>query len=293
MQMLRSFTKYAKLYIPIKYIPIKTVRSDTIADSETITMKRTTYVKMIAVAFLMVGFLAGFVTNWFIGGSPASKAPPTLSGTGTVSIPTTSIPGGSSGSGGGNSASSGSTNLAIPSYAPFRGSNSSTINFVEFGDYQCPFCERFFQQSEPQVMQNYTNTGKIKFYFLDFQFLGPDSQTLGQGAWCASDQGKYYEYHDYMYSHQGTENSGWATADKVKALATNIAGLNAQQFNSCLDSQKYQSRVQNLTQLGQSSGVSGTPTFFIGNSKKGYVQITGAQPYYAIQQNIDKQLSAA
>lgn len=180
--------------------------------------------------------------------------------------------------------------VQIPQFAPSKGSNSAQLNIVEFGDYQCPFCEKFFQQNEPQIMQDYVNNGKAKFYFLDFQFLGPDSQTLGQGAWCANEQGKYYDYHDYIYSHQGQENSGWATPDKVKSFAANISGLDSAKFNSCLDSIKYQSRVQQNTQLGQNLGVSGTPTVFIGNDQKGYITVVGAQPYDVVKQIIDKQL---
>lgn len=180
--------------------------------------------------------------------------------------------------------------VQIPSFAPSKGSDSAQLNIVEFGDYQCPFCERFFQQTEPQILQDYVNTEKVKFYFLDFQFLGPDSQTLGQGAWCANEQEMYYDYHDYIYSHQQEENSGWATTDKVKVLAANIAGMDMTQFNSCLDSGKYQSRVQQNTELGQSLGVSGTPTIFIGNDQKGYISVVGAQPYDVLKQVIDKQL---
>ena len=179
----------------------------------------------------------------------------------------------------------------VPSYAPFKGSSSAKISFIEFGDYQCPFCERFFTGSESQIIKDYVDTGKVKFYFLDFQFLGPDSQTLGVGAWCANEQGKYYDFHDYIYSHQGQENSGWATADKVKTLAANIKGLDAQKFNSCLDSNKYVSRVQELTQLGQTNGVSGTPSFFVGSSDKGYTPDVGAKPYASFKQLIDTQLA--
>jgi protein-disulfide isomerase len=179
----------------------------------------------------------------------------------------------------------------IPSFAPSRGSDSAQFNIVEFGDYQCPFCEKFFQDVEPQIKQDYIDTGKVKFYFLDYQFLGPDSQTLGQGAWCANDQGRYYDYHDYIYSHQGQENSGWATSDKVKTLAANISGLDLQKFNSCLDSKKYETLVQQLTGLGQKLGVSGTPAVFIGNDQKGYSSVVGAQPYDVFTQVIDKQMS--
>ncbi len=176
---------------------------------------------------------------------------------------------------------------------PFRGSDSSKINLVEFGDYQCPFCERFFQLTEPSIIQNLVNTGKVRFYFLDLTILGPDSQTLAQGAWCAQDQGLYYAYHDFVYSHQGQENTGWATPAKLKALVGNLSGLSTEQFTSCLDSQTYSSRVQQLTTLGQSLGVTGTPTVLVGNNQVGYVKVVGAQPYSVFQQLIDTQLGKA
>lgn len=179
----------------------------------------------------------------------------------------------------------------IPSFIPSIGVNSSQINIVEFGDFQCPFCEKFFQESEQQIMQDYVNTGKVKFYFVAIDFLGPDSLTLGQGSWCANEQGKYYEYHNQIYSNQGQENSGWGTPDKVKVLAAGISGLDTQKFNSCLDSKKYESGVQQLTSFAQKAGVTGTPTSFIGNYKEGYVSVSGAQPYNVFQQIIDKQLS--
>src|SRR5438093_1498126 len=133
----------------------------------------------------------------------------------------------------------------------------------------------------------------MRFYFLDFQFLGPDSQTLGQGAWCANDQGIYYEYNAYVYSHQGQENSGWAAPDKLKVLVSNLSGLDVQRFNSCLDDKTYVSRVQQLTSLGQSLGETGTPTFFIGSNQTGYIMVVGALPFSALQQVIDGQLRKA
>ncbi len=184
----------------------------------------------------------------------------------------------------------GTLSVNIPSYAGFLGSQSAGVNIIEFGDYQCPVCASFFVDSEQQMMNEYVNANKARFYFLDLSFLGPDSITLSQGSWCANEQGKYYEYHDYVYGHQGRENSGWATPDKVKAMVANIPGLDTSAFNSCLNSNKYTSRLNELTQLGQTSGVTGTPTFYIGNSEKGYVQVVGPQ-YSQLKHAIDQELA--
>lgn len=137
-------------------------------------------------------------------------------------------------------------------------------------------------------MKDYINTGKVKFYFEGIEFVGPDSVTLGEGSWCANEQGKYYEYHDQIYSNQGRENSGWGTPDKVKVLASGISGLDTKKFNDCLDSKKYESQVQELTLFAQKIGVTGTPTNFIGNYQKGYISVVGAQPYDVYKQIIDK-----
>lgn len=177
------------------------------------------------------------------------------------------------------------------SFVPYEGSASAKVDIIEFGDYQCTVCSDFSINNEPQIKQNYVDNGKVRFYFADFAFLGADSKTLSEGAWCANEQNLYYAYHDYIYSNQGVENSGWATLDKVKAMAKNINGLSVTDFSACLDSNKYQSRIQQLRDVGANSGVSGTPTFFIGNNNIGYVSVVGNLPYATFQQKIDSQLA--
>lgn len=184
----------------------------------------------------------------------------------------------------------GSVNFEVPTIAKFRGSESARLNLVEFGDYQCPFCEKFFKETEPILEREYIDTGKVKFYFLDVSIVGPDSIILAQASWCADEQGKYYEYHDYIYANQGPENSGWGTPDKVKNLAKNIPGINMEKFNECLDVKKYELRSQQLTQFANQIGLTGTPTTYVGNSELGYTKITGAQPYSVFKQVIDKYL---
>ncbi len=246
----------------------------TTENSRKVSIEITKATIIIGLIFLAVGYLIGNVI-------PITKNSP-----GPEQSTITSTVGGDQIS---QSKIQGSVNFEIPSFAKFEGSNSATLDVVEFGDYQCPFCEKFFQQTEPPITKDYVNTGKAKFYFLDFAIVGPDSLTLSQGAWCADEQGKYYEYHNYAYSHQGPENSGWGTAEKVKTFASDL-GLDTQKFNSCLDSKKYEPRVQQLYQLGQNLGITGTPTIFVGNEKIGFTKITGAQPYEVFQQMMNQYL---
>lgn len=182
-------------------------------------------------------------------------------------------------------------NFKVPTIAKFRGSESARINLIEFGDYQCPFCEKFFKETEPIIEKEYIDSGKVKFYFLDVSIVGTDSLTLGQGSWCADEQGKYFEYHNYIYANQGPENSGWGTPDKVKNIVKGIPGLDLEKFNACLDSKKYEQRSQQLTGFSKQIGLTGTPTMFVGNSDLGYTMITGAQPYSVFKQVIDAYLN--
>lgn len=91
---------------------------------------------------------------------------------------------------------------------PIMGDQNAQVTIVEFADFQCPFCEKFYSATEPSIIKDYVKTGKAKFAFRNYAFLGPESNTAAEGAYCAQDQGKFWEYHNFLYQHQGQENSG-------------------------------------------------------------------------------------
>jgi len=245
-------------------------------EPELISIKKSSYNKLI------VGVIVGSVLSAFFGGY--------VLGTETAQSSETVIKNAKDIADQPSKKISGSVNFDIPSFARFLGDESAPISIVEFGDYQCPFCKRFFDQTESPLKQEYVMSGKAKFYYLDFVIVGPDSLTLAEGAWCADDQGKYYEYHDYVFSNQGDENSGWGTPEKVKSFARDL-GLDVEEFSLCLDSKKYEARVQQLTAMAQGLGSTGTPTSFIGNEELGFTLINGAQPYAVFQQVLDQLLA--
>ncbi len=140
---------------------------------------------------------------------------------------------------------------------------SAKVTIVEFGDYQCPACGA----AEPvveQILKDYK--GKINFVFRNFPFIGQESTWAAEAAECAGEQGKFWEYHNYLYGHQGRENSGAFSKDNLKEFAK-ILNLNTKQFNSCLDGDKYASKVQEDYNDGQALGINSTPTFFINGEK--------------------------
>lgn len=87
---------------------------------------------------------------------------------------------------------------------PPLGQTSAKVTLVEFSDYQCPFCARHFSQTEPQLIKEYIDTGKVKFYYRDFPLsqIHPGAQKAAEAARCAGDQGKYWEYHDLVFQNQ-------------------------------------------------------------------------------------------
>jgi protein-disulfide isomerase len=245
-------------------------------EPESVTIKKSTLNRLI-IGVIVAAVVSAFLGGYVLGTEPAPSSETIIKNskdTGDQS----------------SKKIAGSVNFNIPPFTGFLGDESAPISIVEFGDYQCPFCKRFFNQTEPQLMQEYVMSGKAKFYFLDFVIVGPDSLTLAEGAWCAEEQGKYYQYHDYVYSNQGDENSGWGTPEKVKSFARDL-GLDVEEFSLCLDSKKYEPRVQQLTAMAQSLGSTGTPTTFIGNEELGFTLISGAQPYAAFQQVLDQLLA--
>ncbi len=169
--------------------------------------------------------------------------------------------------------------------SPVLGKSNAPVTVVEFGDFQCPFCERYFTSTQSAIISEYVNSGKVKFVWKDYAFLGQESTWSAQAARCAGDQDKFWEYHDYLYNHQGAENSGAFSKAKLKGFASAL-GLDKSKFNICLDSDTHLADVQADTQYGSSIGVTGTPATFVNGTL-----IVGAVPYEKIKAAIDAELN--
>ena len=170
------------------------------------------------------------------------------------------------------------------------GNPSAPITIVEFGDYQCHQCYNWFHNTKPTIFENYIDTGKANFVFVDLAFLGKDSLKAAQATYCAEDQGKYWDYHDVLYNSQESKiDNGWANSERLKAFAFTL-GLDMELFESCLNSGKFNKRVQFNTLEGKSQGVSGTPTFFIISSEGQERKLVGAQPYSTFKNVLDSMI---
>ncbi|MEE8133083.1 MAG: DsbA family protein [Nitrososphaerales archaeon] len=177
---------------------------------------------------------------------------------------------------------------------PVKGNLEASVTIVEFSDYQCPFCARFFRDTLPDLRQDYIDTGKVKFVYRDFPLESIHSNAISSAlaAECANEQEKFWEYHDKLFQSQGewASLSKGGSSNKFKEFAADL-GLNSDKFRSCFDSGKYLNEINKDFQDGVKYGTSGTPAFFIGNDKNGYIKIVGAQPYSVFQQVIDQELA--
>lgn len=140
---------------------------------------------------------------------------------------------------------------------------SAKLTVVEFGDYQCPACGAA-NPIVKRIVQEYKD--KINFVYRHFSFLGQESIWAGVAAECAGEQGKFWEYHNYLYENQSGENRGAFSKDNLKSFAKSLQ-LSQTEFDLCLDTDKYQEKVLNDTADGRALGVNSTPTFYIDGEK--------------------------
>jgi protein-disulfide isomerase len=157
------------------------------------------------------------------------------------------------------------------------GQDDAAITIIEYGDYQCPNCQRFATIIKPTIVENFINTGKAKLVFRDFVIYGNDSLNGAVASHCAGEQNRYWDMHDHLYRKQESINSGWLNIENLKSFASELA-LDMEQFDKCLDERKYLQIIMESVEEGRAYGVRGTPTFIIVNSDGQSQVIRGAQP---------------
>jgi protein-disulfide isomerase len=179
--------------------------------------------------------------------------------------------------------------------AKIRGNASAKVMLLEFSDYQCPFCGRHFRDTMPQIEKEYIETGKIRYGFKDFPIESLHRQAVKahEAANCAADQNKYWPMHNRLFMYPNPLGP-----DELKAHASAV-GVELGAFQQCLESGKHTKTVQESVNYAVSSGITGTPAFFLGvvgadgKSLKVARFINGAQPYARFKQEIEALLSGA
>jgi protein-disulfide isomerase len=168
------------------------------------------------------------------------------------------------------------------------GDPNAPVKIEEYSDFQCPACLTFFKETERPIVEQYVATNKVYFvYHTMGEWIGPESAAAAEAAYCAGDQGKFWDYHDILFDNWTGENVGAFSSQRLQAFGEAL-GLKMDEFRSCLNNHKYANRVAQDKAEGEKLGVKATPTFFI-NGK----QIVGAQSFASFQQEIEAALAAA
>ena len=179
--------------------------------------------------------------------------------------------------------------LLIENASPVFGSKDAPITLVEFGDYQCFYCNRFFHTTEPDIVKNYVNTGKVKMIFKDYTIIGQDSINAAHAAHCAQEMGKFWEYHDVLYNHWTGENNGWASSQNLFEFAKQV-GLDEKDFNACMAEARHVSIIKGSVSDAKTLGLTGTPGFFIIGPDNSVTKLSGAQPYDVFEEIFKSEL---
>ncbi len=166
-----------------------------------------------------------------------------------------------------------------------EGNKNSKVTVVEFTDYQCPFCGRYFTDTYGQLKKDYIDTNKINYITMNLPLpFHPNAHVSAEAAECAGDQKKYFEMHAKLFGNQDSWANETDPKAKFEAYAKDI-GLNVDAFKKCLSDGKFKQKIDDDNALAAKMGASGTPTFYINGS-----QLVGAQPYAEFQKVIDAAL---
>jgi protein-disulfide isomerase len=239
---------------------------------ETITFKRSHFYSILVIFAFAVGVLVGYMAwgrNSGIAAQPQSQAntAPTPASGQVVEAPVTPE-------------QQPYVRYDIPTEGfPSLGPDDAPIIIVEFSDYQCPFCQRFHDETYRPLLDAYP--GQIRFVYrnLPLTSIHPEAFPSAVAAACANEQDAFWAYHDKLFS---TENLG---RQVYIQYATDLK-LDLAAFQECIDSDRHNDSINADADFAINLGINSTPTFFING-----LALVGAQPIDVFKQVIDKELA--
>jgi protein-disulfide isomerase len=174
----------------------------------------------------------------------------------------------------------------------FRGDRGARVAIIEYADFECPYCGEYERKTFPQILSDYIETGKVKYFYRDLPLpMHARALPAARAARCAGEQGKFWEMHDSLFAKQNALSAP-ALLDRAQTL-----GLDTAKFTECQSSEKYTADIQKSVSEALKMGIDGTPTFFLGVVEpSGEVTIEkrlqGAAPFDVFKTEIDALLAA-
>jgi len=156
---------------------------------------------------------------------------------------------------------------------PTKGRDQAPITIVEFSDFQCSYCRKFWAETLPKLEAAYVTTGKVRFVYRHLVVLGPASQRAAEAAECAGEQGKFWAFHDALFERAGRVPD----AQAMQQMRLDVAG-----FDACVGSGRHRERIAGESAVARGLGATGTPAFLI-NGKL----LIGAHPFDTFKQILD------
>lgn len=174
------------------------------------------------------------------------------------------------------------------------GDPNAPITITEYSDFQCPYCRIFFENTEALLMERFVADGTAYFVYKSVgAFIGVESKAAAEAAYCAGDQGKFWEMHDILFANQTGENVGAYSDRRLDAFADEIS-LDRSAYGECMSSGKYGELADQDAKDATAAGIQATPTFLITYEVNGATQtrvIQGAQPIDIFAQEIEAALA--
>ena len=159
------------------------------------------------------------------------------------------------------------------------GPENAPITLIEFSDYECPYCRRWYQETYLRLREEYGDQVRIVFRDFPLYSIHPNAEPAAIAANCAGEQGDYWGFHDLVFDSE-------ALGKEYYLQFAEQLGLDVEQFKACIESEKYKDEVSADYQYASNLGVSSTPTFFLNG-----IPIVGAQPFEVFQQVIEQELA--
>ncbi len=173
-----------------------------------------------------------------------------------------------------------------------RGRADAPITLIEYSDFTCGYCLKFFKETLPQLQAKYIDSGKVKFVYRDYpradRGVGVEAAVAAR---CAGAQGRYWAMHDRLFSEGGRLDSG-----TFKGFAKSM-GLDPVAFGKCYDERQHLESIFQDRQEANRWGFHGTPGFILMQTAAGptekapAIAIPGAFPFEAFAEEIDRMLT--
>jgi protein-disulfide isomerase len=147
----------------------------------------------------------------------------------------------------------------------YKGPEGAPVEVVEYADFQCPACATFVNSGLYDQLQSYIAADQVRYVFHDFPLSQHHNAPIAsQAAYCAGEQGQYWEMHEaiFLRQTQWSNMSNQAAASAFAAMGAEL-GLDGEALAACINSDEYTAHIQSAFQAAIAANIQGTPTFIV------------------------------